>query len=98
MKKQPKQTWLSQWLTDKLPFDFEPLIDAGNTLAEWLPPFQSPADHWWLSEYYWGAMIWFFFLSYESEQLFAVLGDQRAVANTYSQLVYVPSHGTRPYC
>jgi hypothetical protein len=63
-----KQTRLSQWLNDKLPFDFELVIKAGNNVAKWLPPFQNPADYWWSSEYYWGAMIWFFFLSYESKQ------------------------------
>jgi hypothetical protein len=62
-----QQTWLSQWLKEKLPYDFELSMDAGTTLAKWLPPFQSPADYWWSSEYYWGSLIWFFFLSYESE-------------------------------
>ena len=28
-----KQTWLSQWLNDKLPYDFELSVDAGRTLG-----------------------------------------------------------------
>jgi hypothetical protein len=67
------QTRLSRWLNDKLPFDLKLLVGAGNTVAKWLPPFQSPADYWWSSEYYWGAMIWFFFLSYESKQSRVIL-------------------------
>lgn len=70
-----RQTWLSQWLNDKLPYDFVLSVDAGSTLAKWLPPFQSPAHYWWSSEYYWGAMVWFFFLSYESEWFCAFLGE-----------------------
>jgi hypothetical protein len=93
-----KQTWLSQWLNDKLPYDFELSVDAGTTLAKWLPPFQSPADYWWSSEYYWGALIWFFFLSYESEKSCADPENWTPVANSCFQLVCAPSRGARPSC
>jgi len=66
-----QQTWLSRWLNEKLPYDFELSVDAGTTLVKWLPPFQSPADYWCSSEYYWGALIWLFFLSYESKLFFS---------------------------
>jgi hypothetical protein len=54
-------------LKKQFPAVFGPSLDIGNVLAKWLPPFYSPAGYWWSSEYYWGAMIWFYFLSYESK-------------------------------
>lgn len=64
-----RSTELSDWLNKYTPFNFGGSIDAGNVLAKWLPPFDNPTDYWWSSEYYWGALVWFYFLSYESESL-----------------------------
>lgn len=60
-------TWLSELLNKQLPAGFGLSFDIANVLAEWLPPFYTPVGYWWSSEYYWGAMIWFYFLSYESK-------------------------------
>jgi hypothetical protein len=60
-------TFLSELLNKQFPAVFGISFDIANVLARWLPPFTNPAGYWWSSEYYWGAMIWFFFLSYESK-------------------------------
>jgi len=60
-------TWLSEVLNKQFPGVFGTSFDTANVLAKWLPPFYTPVGYWWSSEYYWGAMIWFYFLSYESK-------------------------------
>lgn len=62
-----RPTYPSELLNRQLPAVFGPTFDSAKVLAKWLPPFNNPAGYWWSSEYYWGAMIWFFFLSYESK-------------------------------
>jgi hypothetical protein len=59
--------WLSELVNKQLPAMFGPSFDTAEVLAKWLPPFHTPEGYWWSSEYYWGAMIWFYFLSYESK-------------------------------
>jgi hypothetical protein len=58
---------LSGLLNEQSPAVFGPSFDNAKVLAKWMPPFHTPAWYWWSSEYYWGAMVWFYFLSYESK-------------------------------
>jgi hypothetical protein len=66
----PRRTLLSKLLKGLFPDGTGLPFDIAHLLEKWLPPFEDPAHFWWSSEYYWGALIWFYFLSYESE-LFA---------------------------
>jgi hypothetical protein len=67
--KVPRRTWLSRLLDGYFPEGYGFAFDLGHLLERWLPPFDDPAHFWWSSEYYWGALIWFYFLSHQSELL-----------------------------
>lgn len=89
-------TWISQRLNEQLPFDLA--VDAGAVLDKWLPPSHGSADYWWPSEYYWGALTWSFFLSYESKFTTSLRESDALGLLMMSQLVYARCRGARQSC